>query len=514
LTYQQPPGGQYPQQPGGYRQPLPPQGNYPPGPWYPQAPPPRKSRRVALTIVAAVVLVAAGGGVWYFTMGGGGGSPAEPSAAARDYTKAVETVGAAEVAWEVDQGDAESASAAEDHWVVGGNLVRRLPGRVVSYDLKTGKVAWETKVGAVGDGRCGSSQQHSKNRVALLVGSGGDGACEKLTVLDLATGKALVNTDLPPIEGTTATATVPVVFGEKVIVPGAGGARVLDINTGAALSMPAKGAECESRDATLRGELLLVNARCQGKTGPEYYKFRAFDANLKMVWDWVPPKGADGKPAAVLGVLSAEPLVVELGFFGHPTQLVRVDPAANKVVPIQEYDNKKYVSACAGWSLDHCQSAKVVDGKVILSTRKVQVNPDSEDAAPGQQSTEFRNELVAFDVETGEEAWRTGMVAGRLLTLVPTADEDGVVAFQPKNPNDAMAIAFSVDPATGDLTPVLPIGPTAHGNDRLIGHLIAAGFDGTENGAVWHDGVFVIFKTTHRPATKGDPDTVAFTMTG
>jgi hypothetical protein len=333
-------------------------------------------------------------------------------------------------------------------------------------------------------------------------------------VLDLGTGKALVNTGLPPLDGATATASAPVVFGEKVIVPGTGGARVLDINTGAALSMPHKDAVCESRNATLRGELLLVSARCKEKTGPEFYKFRAFDANLELVWDWVPPKGADGEPAPVLGVLSAEPLVVELGFFGHPTQLVRVDPAANKVVPITEYDNDKFVAACTGRSLDHCQGAKVVDGKVIVPTTMVQVNPGSEDAAPGQQNTEFRNELVAFDLETGERAWETGMVAGRLLSLVPTADEDGVVAFQPKNPNDAKAIAFSVDPATGDLTPVMPIGPKAHGDDRLFDHLIAPGFDGTENGAVWHDGMFVIFTTTHRPAAKGEPDTVAFTMTG
>jgi len=67
-------------------------------------------------------------------------------------------------------------------------------------------------------------------------------------------------------------------------------------------------------------------------------------------------------------------------------------------------------------------------------TNLVQFNPDNPDEPPGQQATEFRNELVAYDGDTGEESWRTGMVDGRLLSIVPTED-DQLVALQPANPN-------------------------------------------------------------------------------
>lgn len=109
----------------------------------------------------------------------------------------------------------------------------------------------------------------------------------------------------------------------------------------------------------------------------------------------------------------------------------------------------------------------MVDGTVVMATVPVQVNPGDEDASPGMRSTEFRNELVAVDVNTGKEAWRTGMAAGRAVHLVPTAD-DSVVAFQSANLNGAKA--------------------------------------------VWRNGVFVMFKMIHRDENKGEVESVAFAL--
>ncbi|CAM3361292.1 PQQ-binding-like beta-propeller repeat protein [Kibdelosporangium persicum] len=500
----------------------PPQGNYPPpgpppgGPWHGHVPPggprpdARRTRLITIAVIVAVVVIGAAGGVWFWTSGGDGGSAGADTPAAQDYEAAVESVGAAEVAWQVPQGVAPKTIGVDDHWVTGEHLVRRLPGRVVAYDMKTGKQAWEVPVGKVDDSRCPSSQEHSKLRVALLVatGDGTSSLCEKLVVVDIGTGKEVVAADLPPVKGGQVRVTdVPVVFGEAVVVPSQAGVRVLDINTGAVRSTPSPDAACQSRSVGLFGDLLLAHAVC-GNAGNQ---LRAFDANLKSVWEWATPKGKDGKPLPVLDVVSADPLVVELGHFGHETQLMRVDPASGRTVPISAYVRGKYMSACDGWSLGYCDRARVAGNKVIVMTPPTQVNPDTKDASPGMRSTEFRNELVAFDLDTGKEAWRTGMVAGRALSLVPVTD-GGVVAYQPANPNGSKGLVLSVDPGTGKLAPLMAIGPKAHADDKLNKHVRTFGFGADNHQAVWRDGLFVMFKTTHRAASQGDPDTVAFAL--
>jgi hypothetical protein len=153
----------------------------------------------------------------------------------------------------------------------------------------------------------------------------------------------------------------------------------------------------------------------------------------------------------------------------------------------------------------------VADGKVILTTVAISVDPDSPDAAAGMQATDHRNELVAFDLATGAEAWRTGIVAGRTLSLVPT-DDGSVAAYQPKDFNGTKAILFSVDQENGELAPLLPIGPKADGNEKLHTHLRSAAFRGDNQLAFWRAGVFVIFRAVHRDSDIGEPDTVAFAL--
>lgn len=509
--------GRYGPPPGSY----PPQGPAPGTPWHaqppPGTPPPgRRGRRIAVTVIVAIVLVAAAGGVWFWTSGGGGGSESPDPPTAKDYDAAVESVGAAEVTWQVEQGVAPEAVGVDDHWVTEEHLVRRLPGRVVAYELKTGKVAWEFQVGKVSDGRCASSLEHSNLRVALLVatGSGTSSACEKLVVLDIGTGKEVAAADLPPIGGTKVGA-VPVVFGENVIIPSDAGTRVLDINSGAVRQMPNPESACRSRDAALFGDILLADAVCSEEDHSTTNRLRAFDANLKLLWEWTTPKRADGQPLDVVGVLSLDPFVVELSD-SEKTQLLRVNRESGESVQMKEYDGlalrEGFMSACDARALRSCGLAKVTDNKVILMTIWDQVNPDDQEASAGAQATEFRNELVAFDLDTGEEAWRTGLVPGRLLSLVPADPDQGVVAYQPANLNGTKGIVFSVDPGTGKLTPLMPIGPKAHENVALKDHVMAFNFSGDNQQAVWRDGLFIIFSNTHRTATQGEPDTVAFTL--
>jgi outer membrane protein assembly factor BamB len=527
MTYQDPRGPRPPQYSGGPYGP-PPQGGYPPpgpaqpGPmWQPPTPPGsprsdgRRARRVAVTAIVAVVVVAAAGAVFFWTRGGGGDSAGSDTPAGKEYEAGVKELGAAEVVWRTEQGVAPEAVGADDYWLTDEHLVRRLPGRVVAYEMKTGKEAWEFPVGKVEDGRCPSSVEHSNLRVALLVATenGVSHACEKLTVLDIGTGKEVFTTDLPPVDGQKVMIDVPVVFGENVVIANEAGTRVLDINNGAVRSMPDPESACKSQKVALVGDVLLANAYCDN--GEETsMRLRSYDANLQPVWEWETPAGADGEQLPVLGVLSLDPLVVEVGHSGHDTQLMRVDPKSGQTVPISEYTGGvrgKYMSACDDWSMGVCEMAKVVDNKVILMTTPVQINPDDPEASPGMQSTEHRNELVAFDLNTGKEAWRTGLVGGRSLALVPTAD-GSVAAYQSETPNGSKGILFSVDPAAGKLAPLLPIGPKAHEDDKLNDHLRSSAFRGDNQLAIWRDDLLIIFKAVHRDSTTGEADTVAFAL--
>jgi outer membrane protein assembly factor BamB len=481
--------GRYGPPPGSY----PPQGPAPGTPWHaqppPGTPPPgRRGRRIAVTVIVAIVLVAAAGGVWFWTSGGGGGSKSPDTPTAKDYDAAVESVGAAEVAWQVEQGVAPEAVGVDDYWVTEEHLVRRLPGRVVAYELKTGKVAWEFQVGKVSDGRCTSSLEHSNLRVALLVstGSGTSSACEKLVVLDIGTGKEVSTADLPPI-GSTKVGAVPVVFGENVIIPSDAGTRVLDINSGAVRQMPNPESACRSREAALFGDILLADAVCSEEDHSITNRLRAFDANLKLLWEWTTPKRADGQPLDVVGVLSLDPFVVELSD-SEKTQLLRVDRESGESVQMKGYDGlalrEGFMSACDGFALRRCELAKVVDNKVILMTIMEAVNPDTPGSTPGFEATEHRNELVAFDLDTGEEAWRTGIVTDRLLGLVPGTAGDDLVAYQPSTLNGTKAIVHSVDPGTGKLSPLMPIGPKAHENEQIRSHVMAPRFGGDNHQAM------------------------------
>lgn len=527
MTYQDPRGPRPPQYSGGPYEP--PQGGYPPpgpaqpGPMWQQPPTPpgsplpdgRRARRIAVTAIVAVVVVAAAGAVFFWTRGGGGDSVEPDTPAGKDYQAGVNELGAAEVVWQTEQGPAPEAVGADDYWLTEEHLVRRLPGRVVAYELKTGKEAWEFPVGKVSDGRCPSSVEHSNLRVALLVstGSGASQACEKLTVLDIGTGKEAFTTDLPPVGAHKVVIDVPVVFGENVVIANEGGTRVLDINNGAVRSMPDPNSACKAQKVALVGDLLLSNTYCDN--GEETsMRLRSYDANLQPVWEWETPAGADGEQLPVLGVLSLDPLVVEVGHSGSDTQLMRVDPKSGETVQISEYTGGvrgKYMSACDDWSMGVCEMAKVVDNKVILMTTPVHVDPRSPDASPGAQNSENRNELVAFDLNTGKEAWRTGLVGGRSLALVPTAD-GSVAAYQPRNPNGTKGILFSVDPGTGKLAPLLPIDQKAHENDELIDHLRSTAFRGDNQLAIWRDGLLIIFRAVHRDSTTGEADTVAFAL--
>ncbi|WP_460396913.1 outer membrane protein assembly factor BamB family protein [Actinophytocola sediminis] len=468
--------------------------------------------------MAALVLGA--GGFWYLTRDGDG-SGGSNTAAAKDYDAAVEKVGVGEPAWTVTQGAAPEAIVVDAYWITDQHLVRRLPGRVVAYDLKSGDEAWTFELPGSDKVHCPSSQTPADNKVALLTSTdpAKSNVCGAVTVLDLGTGEQVSTTELladqprlVPSNGDT-----PVIFGQRLLIGGEA-SHVLDPDTGEPASVPGSYSACVPQSFGVFGELLIAQTDCETEDGDEVMRLRAFDANFGLVWEWENPMDENKKDQLpVLGVLSVEPLVVDVGHSGHQSQLVRVDVRTGKTTRFSEYDagsvRSKDLRACNDTSLQSCHTSKVVDNKLVISTTPAQINPGTPEAAPGQQATEYRNELVAFDLESGEESWRTGKVDGRALALMVSAP-DTLVALQPANPNGVKAMVVQIDPGAGDVTPVMPLGPRTHGNDDLIDHIRSRSFDNGNYRALYLDGRYLVFSTTHRAESQGDVDIAAFTLDG
>jgi outer membrane protein assembly factor BamB len=476
-------------------------------------PAPPRRLIVAASVGALLVAVSTGAGLIWSADGRGSGARA-----AQDWAAAVDEVGAARELWRTTQGAAPNAQPARDHWVTDTHIVRRLPGRVVAHDLNTGDVAWEVPLPGDASDDCPSSQQQSGNRVALLRGPGGDAStCDEVTVLDIGAGKEVFTADLPPIDGKPVTVSdVPVVFGEFVLVSSPTGGHLVNAATGRHVPVADEG-QCREDAYAAFADLLLARVNCRERPGsdPILTGLRAYNGELDKLWTWQAPEEGAKKPLAIRNVLSAEPLVVDVYRKSTDTvETLRVNRETNESVTLLSRqftlrDGNSYLSPCDERGIAHCQQVRIADGKLILTTVPEQMNPDSPGAYPGMESTEFRNELVALDLETGREAWRTGMVDGRALHLVPTTD-GSVVAYQSANANDVHGLLLSVDAATGAPKPLLPIGTDAHEDEELSDHVRSGLFGGDNQQALWANGRFIIFRTLYYTSNTGQAEMVAF----
>jgi outer membrane protein assembly factor BamB len=467
---------------------------------------------VITATLASVLVGAIVAGLLWVTSGGSSGTPA-----AQEWAAATDELGAAAEFWRAPQGDAPKAQGVGDHWVTDTHLVRRMPGRVVAYDLATGAAAWELPLPDREIDNCPSSQQQVRNRVALMrAGGDADLECGSVTVLDISTGKEVLTTELPPIERRDATVgDVPVMFGEFVLVGSPAGGHLVNAETGKRVAVADEG-QCREDGYAAVDDLLVARVSCRPRLGSDLALsgLRAYDADLKETWSWKAPVEPSGDPLEIKNVLSAEPLVVELYQKSTDSlEVLRVDrPTGDSVSlytrPFVSRDDT-YYAPCDERGISHCEDARVVDGKLILTTVPEQIDPDDDGAYSGMANTEYRSELVAIDLGTGKEVWRTGVVEGRALSLVATTD-GSVAAYQSANANDIPGLLLAVDPATGALSPLLPIAEEAQADEELVEHVRSRRFGGDNQQAVWTGQQLVIFLMTHRAETVGKLDMVAF----
>ncbi|NEA64227.1 PQQ-binding-like beta-propeller repeat protein [Streptomyces sp. SID12488] len=486
------PGYGYPQQPGPYAQPGPygaqsgPYAQQPPAygaaptpgygypgqqpPQFPGAPvpPPPPSRnpfkgRPAMLLGAAVAaLLVIGGTVYAVTSGGGdddkpaaGGGQAGPdlSAPASGPADAGEgsddtgggTAGAdpgnlnegrkageSKVLWYKEAPDAPASGAdADGMWITDKVAVKTAYKEVFAYRVGDGDTAWgpitfPQKICAV------TPQKSADDKivVAYMSGASERAKCNKLQVLDLNTGAKGWSGEVA--DGALFDSALSVeltLTGTTLMVGRSQSGTAYDLNTGAKLFDKVKyGAACFPA-AFAGGAKLIVVSSCGASTSTEHDEVQELDPKSGAVrWTRPIPKGW-----AVGRTYSVDPVVLYLTNADKKSwniSTLKADGSFRSEVAVDE----SFAPVC-GWAilerdLQGCQGVATDAGTLYLPTK----------------ATSGANEIVAIDLATGKEKWRTKSPADE--SMLPLKVESGALIAYVEPSYDAGGQIVSI-PVTG-----------------------------------------------------------------
>ncbi|GAA3372387.1 PQQ-binding-like beta-propeller repeat protein [Streptomyces sannanensis] len=434
---QTPPGGQpghgYPQG-GPYAQPSGPYGQYPPQ-QFPGAPAtaaggngPFKRRTGAIIGAAVAGLLVVGCGVWLATSGGAD-DPKKPVAGGSD---APTPTGSASV----DQGDGsgDGRKAAEDlnagrkpgeakvlylhmnhtalpesggetygPWFSGDTVVKAMFREVTGYSAADGKQKWSVPLATP---VCAAPLQPTadgKIVIGVKDGNTRSSECSLLQQIDLTTGKAGWKKEIPE-ENTfdIMTSLDLTIAGDTVTASRLGTSSAFSVTDGRKLFGEMPGA-CKF-DAFAGGEKLVGVAGCTVDGEPNAYEqVQEVDpATGKAKWTFEVPKGWK-----VERVYSVSPVVLYLT--NEEKKAWNISTLTSTGVVRSQLATKDSFEPQCGWalsdrSLQGCTGA-VADGNTLYLPTKP------------KGSSPRTNEIVAFDLDTGKEKWRSPADEGR--TMLP-----------------------------------------------------------------------------------------------
>lgn len=452
----------------------------------PPAPANRPKRRGMIVAIVAAVLAAGGGvGVWLWQSGGSDGAGGGDGLAAQaDVQLSLTFEDKFPEDWEPEGDEVEYTvgSFVDGHWWTEKQLVREMPDEVVAYDLTAGKAAWRVPV--PGNGACLSSREVSQEGyVAVLRGDGlgskaGKG-CHQLTVIDTTSGQEVWTKELEQVNGTLPTAEDrPVIAGGFVHVSAKMGSQSLSLADGSQMDGGPRESACNATDYVGIDDVMLawrdVCAVAEGN--PSDRVLVSYDQDLKMLWAWQFPE--DDRDVQLEAVLSADPLVV-LVSSGSTSQVWRVEPGNGEVsdpgrhsvvVEVVAQVGGDLMAPCISASqskkLSECPEVVIGDGVVYLRSKL--------------DENGRRKGIVAIDLESGKERWRTQ--ADGELSLAPMQVDDGrLIAYQAQA-DDSRGAVVALDPENGNPTPLAALPPK---DPNTAGVLENTDFvDGLE----WHDG--------------------------
>ncbi|MFG2552350.1 PQQ-binding-like beta-propeller repeat protein [Streptomyces sp. NPDC048581] len=420
---QQPPQGYgYPQQPqpGGHGYPQqPPQGygqQPPPGYGYggPAGPPHQGNTRkkpvgmIVLLVMAVLVLSGAGYGAWYMFIGSASNNVLWSVAAPKPQGSTVDT----------------SINTNRGTWFTDKAVVQALTGGVKAYDLDTGKQLWATSLPGDSNHSCIAPENSSGDIGVVTYGE--NRACDHVVAYDLNTGKKLWDKKISLGDSSDGASVARA--GDVVVINGGNTALALKAADGTPAWNPKRFAttDCPSGGFS-GGEALLRVRHCQ-IGDPD-------DPNWGDGWDEVSlVDPATGQPRWTYRHEIPEDSFGELS----SGNVLSTSP----IVMIREGDNGE-----ALFSLDDktgkvrsefspAKPAEYLHTSGSDGGRWPEAGVFGDTFVMGVSEEKSKGLMVAYDLDSGKQLWKTEAVEFKEYYPLPAAGSDRILAYVTNNDND------------------------------------------------------------------------------
>ncbi|PVC93393.1 PQQ-binding-like beta-propeller repeat protein [Streptomyces sp. CS014] len=487
----QPQPGPYGQQSGPYGQPP-----------QPQIPPPStggRSRGRLVGLVAAVLagVLVIGAGVW-FVVGGddepdgkkpvakestapkqpGAGSSRKksPAAEAAEINKGRKE-GEAKVRWIQKNGvDVPVGASALGPWIAGGIVAKAMYRTVSGYSLEDGSQKWSLRLPTDVCAAPTRPTADGKIVIGLLTETSADvdANCDKLQMIDLATGEAGWSVTIDRVvRNDVLRYVVMAISGDVVTIGGLGRAEAYRVSDGKHLWGKPPG-PCEV-EGFVGGSVMLASVHCPGQSKGEVdEEVRRIDpVTGRTLWTYKVRKGWEVdafhsvdppviflRKGPLVGGTSAIAVLNDDGTF-------RSRPAPGSDAPEGRCPGRERQ---LGWNLDICTGAAVdTDTDTLYVATKHR--------SAGRSST---NDVVAFDMSTGKKKWKVPSPATQ--TLMPLRVEGGraLMYLSPPDPKteDVGGGIMALGPQGGTPQPVLRHPASAAATERAFDEPIVLHADG------------------------------------
>ncbi|MGQ4729020.1 outer membrane protein assembly factor BamB family protein [Streptomyces sp. Ju416(a)] len=487
----QPQPGPYGQQSGPYGQPP-----------QPQIPPPStggRSRGRLVGLVAAVLagVLVIGAGVW-FVVGGDdepdgkkpvakeSTAPKHPGAgSSRKKTPAAEAAeinkgrkeGEAKVRWIQKNGvDVPVGASALGPWIAGGIVAKAMYRTVSGYSLEDGSQKWSLRLPTDVCAAPTRPTADGKIVIGLLTETSADvdANCDKLQMIDLATGEAGWSVTIDRVvRNDVLRYVVMAISGDVVTIGGLGRAEAYRVSDGKHLWGKPPG-PCEV-EGFAGGSVMLASVHCPGQSKGEVdEEVRRIDpVTGRTLWTYKVRKGWEVdafhsvdppviflRKGPLVGGTSAIAVLNDDGTF-------RSRPAPGSDAPEGRCPGRERQ---LGWNLDICTGAAVdTDTDTLYVATKHR--------SAGRSST---NDVVAFDMSTGKKKWKVPSPATQ--TLMPLRVEGGraLMYLSPPDPKteDVGGGIMALGPQGGTPQPVLRHPASAAATERAFDEPIVLHADG------------------------------------
>ncbi len=492
--------GPYGQQPGyGYPQPQ--------FPGAPGTPPPGGSGsrnpfkgKPALAIGAAVAaLLVIGGSVWAVTATGGDDKDGKPVAARSDDPKPTTTGGAApvdpgdgrgdggedpedlnegrqageaKVLWYKEAPDAPGSGAdADGMWITDKTAVKAAYKQLFAYDVGDGKPTWEPVT--FPEKICAATREKTaanKIVVGYMSGSSDRAKCNQLQEIDLATGQKGWSVKVDDGELFDSALSVELtVSGTTLMVGRSQSGTAYDITSGKKLyDKKHYDDACFPAGYAGSANKLVQVASCGAGGNTEHDELQGLDPRTgKVLWTYKYDKGW-----RIARTYSVDPLVVYATDEDKKVWNISTFTSGGNVLQQVGVD-EDFAPSC-GWAilerdLQGCSGVAVADNTLYLPT----------------EVSSGANEIVAINLATGKEKWRTKAPGDR--PMLPVKAEGGALIAYVQPSYDAGGQVVSI-----------PTGGSGHTPTKLLQN--PQGAADIENGFYskdidWVDGRFYISTT-------------------